>query len=284
LLAIALTLLCAASANAQQTPAFVQGSYATPQSAESTVAVAFSAAQTAGSLNVVVVGWNDTTAQVQTVTDLRGNTYVRAIGPTVRSGLGTQSIYYAANIASGSNTVTVAFDQPAQYADVRIAEYRGIATTNPVDVAVGANGTGTTSNSGSVTTANGSDLLVGANLVAEGTTNPGSGYTSRMITVPDGDILEDRVVTATASYNATAVVTGGAWIMQMVAFKTAGSVDTQAPTVPANLVATAGSSTQVGLTWTASTDNVGVTNYLVERCQGGGCVSFAQIATTPTAT
>jgi chitodextrinase len=31
--------------------------------------------------------------------------------------------------------------------------------------------------------------------------------------------------------------------------------------------------------WTAATDNVGVTGYLVERCQGAGCVNFAQIAT-----
>ena len=33
------------------------------------------------------------------------------------------------------------------------------------------------------------------------------------------------------------------------------------------------------MSWTASTDNVGVTGYLVERCQGTGCSSFAQIGT-----
>ena len=41
--------------------------------------------------------------------------------------------------------------------------------------------------------------------------------------------------------------------------------DTQAPTVPANLAGTAASSTRVNLTWTASTDNVGVTTYEVYR-------------------
>src|SRR6185503_13907347 len=46
--------------------------------------------------------------------------------------------------------------------------------------------------------------------------------------------------------------------------------DTQAPTAPSALVATAASSSAIGLTWTASTDNVGVTNYLIERCQGAG--------------
>ena len=47
-----------------------------------------------------------------------------------------------------------------------------------------------------------------------------------------------------------------------------------------NLAATAISGSQIDLSWTASTDNVGVTGYLVERCQGTGCSSFAQIGTT----
>ena len=73
--------------------------------------------------------------------------------------------------------------------------------------------------------------------------------------------------------------------MQLVAFRAAGGIaDTQAPTVPTNLGATAVSSTQINLTWTASTDNVGVTGYRVERCAGRGVHDFAQIGTAPTAT
>jgi chitodextrinase len=41
--------------------------------------------------------------------------------------------------------------------------------------------------------------------------------------------------------------------------------DTQAPSVPTNLTATAVSSTAIDLSWTASTDNVGVTEYRVIR-------------------
>ena len=64
---------------------------------------------------------------------------------------------------------------------------------------------------------------------------------------------------------------------------TVGSgLDTTPPTAPAGLSATAASATQINLAWTASTDNVAVTGYRVERCQGAGCSSFAQIA-TPTA-
>src|SRR3989344_4660568 len=58
--------------------------------------------------------------------------------------------------------------------------------------------------------------------------------------------------------------------------------DTQAPTVPTNLSASAISSYQINLSWTASTDNVGVTGYRVERCQGSGCTTFTQISTPTT--
>src|SRR5258706_567043 len=54
--------------------------------------------------------------------------------------------------------------------------------------------------------------------------------------------------------------------------------DTQAPTVPGNLTASATSASQINLAWSASTDNVGVTRYQVDRCQGAGCTTFAQVA------
>ncbi len=60
-------------------------------------------------------------------------------------------------------------------------------------------------------------------------------------------------------------------------------VDTQAPSTPGSLSATTVSGAQINLSWTASTDNVGVTGYRVESCSGSGCTNFVQIA-TPTAT
>ena len=58
--------------------------------------------------------------------------------------------------------------------------------------------------------------------------------------------------------------------------------DTQAPSAPASLTATALGASQINLSWSAATDNVGVTGYRVERCQGSGCTNFAQVATPAT--
>jgi hypothetical protein len=44
----------------------------------------------------------------------------------------SQAIYYATNIA-GANTVTLTFDQPASYVDLRITEYSGLSPTNVFD-------------------------------------------------------------------------------------------------------------------------------------------------------
>src|SRR6185369_2697305 len=55
-----------------------------------------------------------------------------------------------------------------------------------------------------------------------------------------------------------------AWTANPVSVTTpAANADTQAPTVPGNLAGKAASSTQINLTWSASTDNKGVTGYYV---------------------
>jgi hypothetical protein len=207
------------------TISYVQGNYATPQSSASTVSVAYQAAQLAGDLNVIVVGWNDTTATVSSVTDTFGNTYSLAIGPTVVSGALSQSIYYAKNIVSAAaqaNTVTIAFSKPATSADIRVVEYSGADPINPVDVVAAKTGTSSPA-SVSATTVNATDLILAANIVRTMTTTSGTGFTNRMITKPDGDIVEDEMLNTAGSYTATAPLNAsGSWIMQMVAFRTPG--------------------------------------------------------------
>jgi phosphatidylinositol-3-phosphatase len=57
------------------------------------------------------------------------------------------------------------------------------------------------------------------------------------------------------------------------------SADSTPPSAPGTLSGSVVSGGEIDLSWGAATDNVGVTGYQLERCQGAGCSSFAQIAT-----
>lgn len=70
-----------------------------------------------------------------------------------------------------------------------------------------------------------------------------------------------------------------AYVIKLPGTGTPPPPDTTVPSVPTNLSAVAFSSSQINLSWTASTDNVGVSAYRIERCQGASCGSFAEIAT-----
>lgn len=245
------------------TISYVQGNSVGPQSPQNSVALAFPNAQTAGDLNIVVVGWNDSTATVSSVTDSLGNSYSLAVGPTVQSGTATQSIYYAPNVKAGSNSVVVQFSTAAAYPDIRILEYAGANTTSPIDVVTANSGNSTIASTNAVTT-NYVDLLVAANLVQTTTSGPAAGFTQRLMTQPDGDIAEDEMTTQLGSYSASAPLTSaGPWIMQMLAVRPATG-STQPPP-----------NHSVSLSWTASTTS-GVSGYNVYR--GASSTSMAQIA------
>ena len=213
------------------TIAFLQVAAAVPKAAQ-TVALAYPLAQTAGNLNIVVVGWNDTTSSVQSVTDSIGNVYALAAGPIIGSDE-QQSIYYAPGIRGGSNQVTVIFNQSAAYPDIRILEYSGVSTP---DKSIGASGNSSTSSSGSVTTTAAKELIFSANTVATLTRSAGVGFTQRIITSPDGDLAQDQIVGSTGSYAATAPLSqAGPWVMQTVTFSaTANGSPTVSITAPAN--------------------------------------------------
>jgi hypothetical protein len=210
---------------------FVQVAAATPQVPESTVTVAYPLSQTPSDLNVVVVGWNDTTATVQSVKDSAGNSYSLAAGLTNGTAI-RQSIYYAKNILGGINQVTVVFSPAAAYPDIRILEYSGLDASSPLDVSSGASGNSATASSGAVSTTAANELIFGADTVFTGDKTPGTGFTTRIITAPDSNIAEDRIVSATGSYSASATLTSsGPWVMQMATFKAATGTGTLAPTI-----------------------------------------------------
>src|SRR5258708_6110062 len=107
------------------------------------------------------------------------------------------------------------------------------------------------------------------------------------ISTPTGTTFNDMGLTSSTSYSYRVRATDAAG--NLSAYSSAASASTSAPpdttppTAPTNLTATVASASQMNLAWTASTDNVGVTGYMVERCQGAACSNFAQIS-MPTAT
>ncbi len=137
-----------------------------------------------------------------------------------------QVLYYARNVVAttaGSNTLTATFDGPASWAEVRYIEYSGVSTTNALDVTASASGTSANASSGAVTTSNANDVIVGANYVQNDTPGAGSGFTEEQYS-GYASILEDQYVSTTGSYSATAPESpSGWWIMQMAAFRAAGS-------------------------------------------------------------
>src|SRR3989344_755550 len=54
-------------------------------------------------------------------------------------------------------------------------------------------------------------------------------------------------------------------------------LDVTIPSTPTNLSAEAVSSSEINLLWDASSDNIGVVSYQLERCQGLSCSNFIQI-------
>ena len=199
---------------------FVQVNYKTSNSAAS-LAVPYLSAQTAGNLNIVVVGWNDSTSAVSSITDSKGNTYSRAVGPTAGTKL-TQSIYYAKNIAAGSNTVSVTFNTAVLFPDVRVLEYSGADTANPLDATAAAAGTSLNTNSGPASTTSLNELIFGAGTTFNGY-YPASGFTQRVLT-NFGDMAEDAAVASMGTYSVTAPLHLSApWVTQMATFRGQGA-------------------------------------------------------------
>jgi len=79
---------------------------------------------------------------------------------------------------------------------------------NPFDRGTSASGTGTSANSGTISTTAANALIFGAGTTTGGFSAAGTNFTTRIITTLDADIAEDRIVTSTGSYSATAPLRG----------------------------------------------------------------------------
>jgi hypothetical protein len=185
-----------------------------------------------GNLLLVWTSWqNTTTAFTASVADLPSNNmYASAVGPALQSDSNppvSAQIFFAGNIAGGSDTVTVTYSGQVTSASCVIAEYSGLDTVAPFDSGAQAvsNSVGSNMDSGTAVTANANLLLFAAATTDNGTPQiayppwtsiQSSGGSTTFYQVVSGNTTLER---ATATNN---TVPGGHWIMQMVVFRAAG--------------------------------------------------------------
>ena len=236
-------------------PAFVQQAYASPQTSQTSVSVQFPQSQAAGNANILAVGWNDTSASISSVTDTAGNNYQPAV-TTFRGNNLSQAIYCAANIKSGLNTVTANFNQAAVAVDFRVAEYSGLNPTNTFDSGASATGGSTDASSGSLTISGANELLFAAGMTFGGYSGPGPGFTERVITSQDGDIVEDQIGPPAGTTSATAPLNNTAWLMQAAAFRPAQMGGAIVPTQPTLNAQADGNN--IVISWNAAWSGVGL--------------------------
>ena len=248
----------------------------------------FNSQVSSGNLIITWVSYNSTSQSVSSVTDNKGNNYVKAVGPTTGSGALSgwrQELWYARNVVGGS-ALSVSANFNATFnaqKSITAHEYSGLDPASPLDATSAAVTSSANASTPAVSISVPNELIFGAALM-QGTANAGSGFIKRSSL--NGDISEDKSVTAAGSYAATFSNTAQSAIVQIATFKAAGStVDTAPPTVPSGLSARGVSASEIDLTWTASTDNVGVTGYNIYRNNNqigtSSAASFADTGLAP---
>jgi len=203
---------------------------------------AFPSNNTAGNLIVVAVEVG-AVAHPVTVNDTQGNTYYPATSlVTWRTNGGGSSaqIFYAPNIRSGPNTVTMTEPNSGgtgagnAFNAIAIHEYSGISIASPLDATATAMGTTTTSpftmTSGSATTSVNGELIFGYANALNATLTAGAGFTARQTTVGTS---EDMVQTTAGPIAATVTnsVSGIPYAMLMGTF-TPSLGPTNGPVLP----------------------------------------------------
>ena len=219
----------------------------------------------------LLTGWFgqwDAAGQVQ-VSDSLNGPWARVQGMTYNTGTGDIALYYLANSKASLTGLTITISASAStYLAGTVGEYSGAAVASPLDQFAMRSGSGTSVDSGPSGAVPAGELIFGA-LTANNSPGSVTGGSSAGLTLTvrsaygdsaDADIVSGLAGTQNARFTIGNPVT---WYAVAAVFKVAG-VDGTPPSVPAGLAA-ANANKSVTLSWSASTDNVGVAGYSVYR-------------------
>jgi mannan endo-1,4-beta-mannosidase len=194
---------------------------------------------------------------------------VIGFNPAQRSSWGTRYITGANGLSTTSREATIYSGQQ----DITPPSTPGTPASSNV-------GTTTASLTWAASTDTGGSGLAGYNVYRE------QGATDPILASPTTNSANLTNLTPNTQYQVYIRARDGAGNLSnpsaTTTFMTQQSVDPTPPTAPTNLAAGTPTSTSVNLTWTASTDNVGVTGYDILRAPGATGGTFAVVGTSTT--
>jgi hypothetical protein len=181
----------------------------------------YPAANAAGNLLTMVVGWFTSASNqaAPTVSDSVNGAWTKAGATAVHSVDICQAIYYRASCLAGSPTVTITFPVAAPV-EVQAQEWSGAAPTSPNDVNATGHGSGATAPTASATTTTGNQLILGGLTTYDGSGySPGAGFLPLDNNVTNGVGSEYKILAAAGPVNVDFNHGNNEWVSGMATFK-----------------------------------------------------------------
>jgi Domain of unknown function (DUF4082)/Bacterial Ig domain/Glycosyl hydrolases family 16 len=258
------------------TPIAIDANVSTHQSANgsSIASPAFSTAQANEVLVAFVSSDGPNAAASQSISAVSGAGLTWKLRQRTNGQAGDAEIWQATATAVLKNvTVTATRSSGSYQGAIDVVSFVGASTT-----ATGATGTqsaasGAPTVSVTTTVANSWVWAVGNDWSTSTARTIGAGQTmlDQYLDGGSGDTFWAQYQTSQGAAAGSKVTvndlapTGDRWNLAAIEIVPAAGADTAAPSVPANLKATASSPTVVALTWSASTDNIAVAGYNIYR-------------------